>query len=117
MFCLPTRIHKRQSEGVVLDVCVNGSFISIAKQYEASTKTSTATGAGAGAGAGTGNHKGKAAGSGQSGRKGTNKEKSMEDGDSSATKCVVLTWSIPHIEGTHTNTFFLLLFASYSLTL
>ena len=104
MFCLPTWTYKRQSYGVVLDVCVNGSFISIAKQHEPSTKTSTGTGTGSGAG--TGNHKGKAAGGGQSGRKGNNKEKtSTDDGDASTTKCVVLTWSIPHIEGTHTNTF------------
>ena len=56
---------------VVLDACVNGSFVSIAKQVESHTKSS------------------------QSSKSVT----TAKDTNTRSSNCVVLTWSIPHIEG------------------
>ena len=75
-----TSASTSSSHAVVLDACVNGTFISIAKQLEPLATSSTVAG----------QQKSKAV-------------KGNKDTSTGASNCMVLTWSIPHMEGIHAN--------------
>ena len=82
--------------GVVFGACVNGSFITVAKLLEPLSKASNTTG--------NNNNKNKASkGQASKGHKDNMTVEEEGEGGASASRCVVLTWSLPHIEGIHSS--------------